>query len=570
MKKTNWLFVAFALMMLVLIGCSNALNDSGEQDTSIPDGLGAIEVSFTQGSARTALPDVMASSFNRIEYLFAKNGGTPAAIVPQGTTFFLEPGTYQLTVKAYMGATEDTLAAQGSSTFTITAGQSTAVTVTMQPIASEGAGTFEFSMSYPAGITVETYTLSRIAGAEVHNLLNYSSATGSDPITRSGTLANVAAGYYLLQLSIKNGGGVYAGKVEVVHIYRNLVTRANLADYTFNAGDFAGLTVSNATEWEDAVNTINAGGNNMEWTITITNDFSIPGGTTNTFSPTGLTVTIIGNHTISMSLSSVHDSLLKIGTGQSVIVHDVDFKYGFGPRSTSIIQVYGGSFTMRGNSSVYTVFEGGSNLDYLYYHPSDGYGGGVGVGQGTFTMEDSASVYGNSALQGGGVDVQEGIFTMKDDASVYDNVGWYGGGVNVHHNSEFTMSGNAKVYNNAGYFYGGGVVVDSGYWAFTMQENSAIYGNRILQTPSSHDTLLGCGGGVLILSGNFTKTGGTIYGNNEANVELRNIATCEGHAIYQYGVSSQLWRDTTADLNMNIIDSIMSSASHSFWEFSNP
>jgi hypothetical protein len=74
MKNKDCFFITCLVIMLVLSGCSNVFNDTPEQDISIPDGFGVVRVSFAQGAARTVMPEVMLSSFHRIEYLFPETG----------------------------------------------------------------------------------------------------------------------------------------------------------------------------------------------------------------------------------------------------------------------------------------------------------------------------------------------------------------------------------------------------------------------------------------------------------------------------------------------------------------
>ena len=237
MKKIFSVFIV--VLSLLLSTCSDLLIHGPEPEITIPEGFVSLEIAFDLGPAKTAMPSVEISSFHHLDYLFSRNEGTPVALEPQGGLFIIEPGNYQLTVNAYMKADAGSLAAQGESTFSITAGQShAAVSVTMYPFVNgEGTGTLEFSMKYPAGVTVDMYTLTRMAGSEVYNLFANSTDTGGNPVTRSGTIS-VPIGYYNLEVKLTNAAGENAGKIEVVHIYRNLTTIMKLADYTFTIGDF--------------------------------------------------------------------------------------------------------------------------------------------------------------------------------------------------------------------------------------------------------------------------------------------------------------------------------------------
>ena len=235
--------VFLGLIVLLLLGSCSDLFIHGsfetDADITVPEGFAALKITLDQGPARTVMPLAGISSFHHFEYLFSRNGGTPAVMEPQGSLFIVEPGSYQLTVNAYTKADSGSLAAQGSSTFSITSGQSPAnVSVTMHPFVSgEGKGTLEFSMKYPTGVTIDKYTLTSIAGGEAYSLLASSTATGSNPVTRSGTIS-VPVGYYHLEVKLTNAVGDYAGKIEVVHIYRNMVSVTKLDDYTFTTSDF--------------------------------------------------------------------------------------------------------------------------------------------------------------------------------------------------------------------------------------------------------------------------------------------------------------------------------------------
>ena len=79
-----------------------------------------------------------------------------------------------------------------------------------------------------------------------------------------------------------------------------------------------------------------------------------------------------------------------------------------------------------------------------------------------------------------------------------------------------SISGNENTTGN-----GGGVYVNGG--SFAMR-GGTIFGN----------TTVNRGGGVYVdLNGSFTKTsGGIIYGLNETDINLKNTAVFEGHAVY--------------------------------------
>jgi len=215
------------------------------------------------------------------------------------------------------------------------------------------------------------------------------------------------------------------------------------------------FTVSNATEWNSAVSAINAGGNNKSYTITVTGDFSLPGGgglgALPTFSPTGLTVTINGNKTISLSSAGY---LIRVATNQSIILQDVNLK---GMNNTrGLVETYG-QLTMQGSASIYgnsagvAVYDGGSFT--MKGGTISGNDLGVGIPGGTFFMT-GGQISGNTH---GGVHVYDGpgsTFTMSG-GSISGNTNYDGGGVYVETYGDFTMNGGSISGNIAD--RGGGV-----------------------------------------------------------------------------------------------------------------
>ncbi len=122
----------------------------------------------------------------------------------------------------------------------------------------------------------------------------------------------------------------------------------------------------------------------------------------------------------------------------------------------------GGMFTMKGG----TIGSGNT---------ATGSGGGVYMNDGTFTMKGSASIIGNKTANdtyGGGVYVSgNGTFNMNDTASITDNTANQGGGVYV--NGTFNMNGNASIKSNTG----SGVCVGYNNAKFTVSGAATVMGN---------------------------------------------------------------------------------------------
>jgi predicted outer membrane repeat protein len=256
MKKIQIQAILFIFGTLILSGCSNVFLDkfripeTAPQD--IPEGFGIVQVSLTRGAARTVIPDPVEVNILHLEYWFAKDGGTAEEKDPDGDgKFVLEAGNYTLEVKGFLDEEDpDSLAARGDTDapFTISAGTDPEmVNVTLRPVVTgTGTGSLEFGLQYPEGVTVESLTLTRIAGDEFFDLLDpMPTPSGANPLTLEGTKDDIPVGYYLLRAVLKNSAGASAGKTEAVHIYQNLTAKTDLAGYTFTGDDFKAYLVTN-------------------------------------------------------------------------------------------------------------------------------------------------------------------------------------------------------------------------------------------------------------------------------------------------------------------------------------
>jgi uncharacterized protein YjdB len=198
-------------------------------------------------------------------------------------------------------------------------------------------------------------------------------------------------------------------------------------------------------------------------------------------------------------------------------------------------------------------------------------GGGVLVkASSTFTMEDGL-IDGNTGVVGGGVTGNTNCTFTMTDGEIKDNLAvgsstntaGQGGGVNMLGTSTFIMSGGVIQYNTAqnrgtGYGLGGGVYVAAGNFTMsgdakilknTAERGGGIYlaGTVNMQGGSIEGNTAAHGAAVVLFgtNGSFTKTGGTVYGTPEGDVnagERANKGT-EGsssvHAIeYLTGSSS--------------------------------
>jgi hypothetical protein len=345
--------------------------------------------------------------------------------------------------------------------------------------------------------------------------------------------------------------------------------------------DYELYTAKNQAEMTGVLNSIRTA-SGITFTILVSANFSSSPISLVDAGYSGKSITLRGaGGTREISLSS-QGSLFTIGSGSSEPVfalRDIALK-GINSNNTVLVKVDNGALIMKDGSSVI----GNTNFP----SSSSSYGGGVYVADGgTFIMQGGASVNGNKvntstantssdcSSHGGGVYVADGgTFIMQGGASVSGNTASiysaasfrsyyaYGGGVYVAGGGSFTMQDSASTsgnttstdpsYHSSSYYsYGGGVYVADG-GSFTMQDSASISGNTSSTYASgSH------GGGVYVMDGGtLVKTGGVIYGSDEAGTgsdgnALRNAAQTAGHAVY-YNASTPKYRNTTVGPDQNL------------------
>jgi hypothetical protein len=190
--------------------------------TATAPGTGQVRVHFTDDPARTIYP---AKVFDHYVYTFYHGDETTGEVkTPTGDIFTLEAGSWTLAVEAYAGEADETLAATGSTAaFTVNDGQLTDnITVTLTPVGSEGTGTVSYTITYPAGATLETLSWQQLGGTGTTDLKTGVTPSTADSVTTfAGTKPTIDAGYYLISATLTDGAGKTAGKSEVVHIYKN-------------------------------------------------------------------------------------------------------------------------------------------------------------------------------------------------------------------------------------------------------------------------------------------------------------------------------------------------------------
>jgi hypothetical protein len=190
----------------------------------------------------------------------------------------------------------------------------------------------------------------------------------------------------------------------------------------------------------------------------------------------GITITLSGSETMRTVNLSAQGSLFTVNSGVTLILDNNITLKGRYNNSALVSINKGGTLVM--NAGVKII--GNTNDDY------GSPGGGV-YNEGTFNMNGGEISSNNTDRKnGGGVYVYGGIFTMNG-GKISGNYSSYGGGVNVDSRGTFAMK-DGEISGNRGY-YGGGVNKSDSLDKF----------------------------------GNFSMSGGVIYGDNAAE-NLKNTA----------------------------------------------
>jgi hypothetical protein len=223
----------------------NFIEPPPEQAGAPAEGKGVVHIGTGAGESRTAIPSMV---FDHFECLFSKGGGAAELREPlreEGgdVVFELDPGDWAVTVRAFAEAGEETLAAEGSETFTVTPGKETSVLVRVYPVVGEGAGVLNYTLRYPGAATVEFFTLTLLSDDSDRDLTLGAVTEGTDTKTLTGKV-QAGSGYYLARTSLKKDG-ITVGRTEVVHIYKDLSTELELE---FVDGDFKALVVVSAAD----------------------------------------------------------------------------------------------------------------------------------------------------------------------------------------------------------------------------------------------------------------------------------------------------------------------------------
>jgi len=255
-KKHGFYAAAAALLvltaMLVTIGCSNDMGGLGYNDEYTPPaGMGAIKLSFNEKiNTRSIFPDALGiGSFDSFDFVFKLGATELTKTVLKaniGNPIALDPGTYSLTVTAYIGskavATGTYIDTSSSplNTFTIIAAKTTTgKTITLKPFDPEDAeedGTFKYNIFTSILTDLSTATINFLptngdpAYATVDLItgdltINSVVTPGSDTlIDGADHTISLPAGYYYLDFVIKAKSGDEVTFREILLISQNMTS----------------------------------------------------------------------------------------------------------------------------------------------------------------------------------------------------------------------------------------------------------------------------------------------------------------------------------------------------------
>ncbi|MDR2053722.1 MAG: hypothetical protein LBP80_09930 [Treponema sp.] len=252
------------------------------------------------------------------------------------------------------------------------------------------------------------------------------------------------------------------------------------------------------------------------------------------YNKTDAAIVLKGSQAVTLSLTG-QGSLFTIRTGGNLtLAQNITLK-GVANNTSSLVRVSAsGVFVMKDNSKI------------IDNEAVDQSGGGVRVSGGSFTMQDTASISGNtSSKSGGGVDVGDGAFTMRGNASITNNTAEAGGGVNVG-NATLAMQDTASISSNtANSDHGGGVKVGKNA-TLIMQDTASISGNTSSNAQGGGVWLHG-ENATLTMRGNASITnntaeyGGGVYVHQNATLTMQDTASISSNTSSKEGGGVTVW-----------------------------
>ena len=250
--------------------------------------------------------------------------------------------------------------------------------------------------------------------------------------------------------------------------------------------------------------------------IAVTADFYITSGLSipaNDYGASLIIKSVDAANPVTLTSNNRDNSLFFVDDGAKLIMEDIiiDGNKAAYSGNPQLIFIYGGEFTMEDGVVLMNndgcgvrvagfgtfIMHGGQIADNNGNSIWEGYGGGVYVLEGTFTMTGGIITGNRSSVlgYGGGVYVNTGEFNLGGDAIISNNNATMGGGVFCNNSSDasFNMTG-GKITGNTSDFGGG--VYNSCAFAMTGGE---ISGNNGVGVYHNYSFIVG---GTAVVNGN--------------------------------------------------------------------
>jgi hypothetical protein len=243
------------LGLLLLISCNNVFVPAREGIAG--DGeTGTVAISFGNGveGARTLLPSGVSFQLYKLTITPVSPGG-PAQYenISSGTSasISLAAGMWSIHVDAYTDSGGLNKAAEGDSeTFTVTAGQTTPLSIPLAAISGVDPGALSVDISGEDGAVISYGWLSIYGGPDFNDPVTFDDGLPPDAtsasINSTGLDLDISlpAGQYRIAVSIYNSENQWVGINEVAYIYSNLTTELT---ETVRAADFMAVTTISGT-----------------------------------------------------------------------------------------------------------------------------------------------------------------------------------------------------------------------------------------------------------------------------------------------------------------------------------
>jgi hypothetical protein len=255
-SKTATAAQILGMGLLLLISCNNVLISPREGSPAGSGETGTVLISFGNGveGARTLLPSGV--SFQRydltIEPVYPSAGSVAHETISSGSsaTIALAPGAWTIHVDAYTDTGGSNKAAEGDSEpFTVSANQTTPVTITLAALTGAGDGTLSVAISDKtssviSGGSLRIYTGMDFTDPVAFNNEGWDNYTLSFSSTEVDMDISLPVGQYRVAAVIYNNKDQRAYINEVAYIYSNLTTELVRE---VAAADFTDVTVINGT-----------------------------------------------------------------------------------------------------------------------------------------------------------------------------------------------------------------------------------------------------------------------------------------------------------------------------------